>query len=38
VIRSTVKPKEKSAEQPSKDRPAPKTEVETGRETQAPKD
>jgi hypothetical protein len=29
VVRSTVKPKEKSAEQPSKDRPAPKTEVET---------
>ena len=28
VIRSTVKPKEKSAEQPSKDRPAPKTEIE----------
>jgi hypothetical protein len=29
VIRSTVKPKEKSVEQPSKDRPAPGTEVET---------
>lgn len=28
VIRSTVKPKEKSPEQPSKDRPAPETEVE----------
>jgi hypothetical protein len=28
VVRSTVKPKEKSGEQPSKDRPAPKTEVE----------
>ena len=29
VIRSTVKPREKSREQPSKDKPAPKTEVET---------
>jgi hypothetical protein len=29
VIRSTVKPKEKSTEQPSKDRPAPQTEIET---------
>lgn len=28
VIRSTVKPKEKSQEQPSKDRPAPETEIE----------
>jgi hypothetical protein len=28
VVRSTVKPKEKSAEQPSKDRPAPRTEIE----------
>jgi hypothetical protein len=28
VIRSTVKPKEKSQEQPSKDRPAPETELE----------
>lgn len=28
VIRSTVKPKEKSTEQPSKDRPAPETQVE----------
>ena len=28
VIRSTVKPKEKSAEQPSKDRPSPKSEIE----------
>lgn len=28
VIRSTVKPKEKSQEQPSKDRPAPDTELE----------
>jgi hypothetical protein len=27
VIRSTVKPKEKSQEQPSKDKPAPETEV-----------
>jgi hypothetical protein len=32
VVRSTVKPKEKSAEQPSKDRPAPRTEVEAGGE------
>jgi hypothetical protein len=30
VVRSTVKPSEKSGEQPSKDRPAPKTEIETG--------
>lgn len=30
VVRSTVKPAEKSGEQPSKDRPAPKTEIETG--------
>ena len=37
VIRSTVKPKEKSAEQPSKDRPAPKTEAGTDGETQVPK-
>jgi hypothetical protein len=29
VIRSTVKPAEKSHEQPSKDRPAPRTEIET---------
>lgn len=29
VIRSTVKPAEKSGEQPSKDRPAPRTEIET---------
>jgi hypothetical protein len=29
VIRSTVKPAEKSQSQPSKDRPAPKTEIET---------
>lgn len=28
VIRSTVKPSEKSRDQPSKDRPAPKTEIE----------
>ncbi|HEY0080462.1 MAG TPA: hypothetical protein VGB73_17780 [Pyrinomonadaceae bacterium] len=32
VIRSTVKPREKSREQPSKDKPAPKTEVETNGE------
>jgi hypothetical protein len=31
VIRSTVKPKEKSEEQPSKDRPAPETEEERNR-------
>jgi hypothetical protein len=37
VIRSTVKPKEKSAEQPSKDRPAPKTEIEMEGEAQTPK-
>ena len=30
VVRSTVKPSEKSGEQPSKDRPAPQTEIETG--------
>ena len=30
VVRSTVKPSEKSGEQPSKDRPAPKPEIETG--------
>ena len=30
VVRSTVKPSEKSGEQPSKDRPAPKTEIEAG--------
>jgi hypothetical protein len=30
VVRSTVKPSEKSGEQPSKDRPAPKAEIETG--------
>jgi hypothetical protein len=30
VIRSTVKPSEKSREQPSKDRSASKTEIETG--------
>jgi len=30
VVRSTVKPAEKSGEQPSKDRPAPKTELEAG--------
>ncbi len=30
VVRSTVKPREKSREQPSKDKPAPETEVETG--------
>jgi hypothetical protein len=29
VVRSTVKPSEKSREQPSKDRPAPRTEIET---------
>ena len=29
VVRSTVKPSEKSGEQPSKDRPSPKTEIET---------
>ena len=28
VIRSTVKPREKSGEQPSKDKPAPETETE----------
>ena len=28
VVRSTVKPSEKSREQPSKDRPVPKTEIE----------
>lgn len=32
VIRSTVKPSEKSQPQPSKDRPAPKSEIETARE------
>jgi len=37
VVRSTVKPKEKSGEQPSKDRPAPKTEVETDGDKAAPK-
>jgi hypothetical protein len=30
VVRSTVKPAEKSGEQPSKDKPAPKVEVQTG--------
>jgi len=30
VVRSTVKPSEKSRDQPSKDRPAPKTESDTG--------
>jgi len=29
VVRSTVKPSEKSGEQPSKDRPSPKSEIET---------
>lgn len=37
VIRSTVKPKEKSVEQPSKDRPAPETEVEAGSDRPASK-
>jgi hypothetical protein len=32
VIRSTVKPSEKSQPQPSKDRPAPKSEIEAARE------
>jgi hypothetical protein len=32
VVRSTVKPREKSAEQPSKDRPAPKTDGNNGAE------
>jgi hypothetical protein len=30
VVRSTVKPAEKSGEQPSKDKPAPKTDIDTG--------
>jgi hypothetical protein len=37
VIRSTVKPKEKSTEQPSKDRPAPKTEIEMEGDAETPK-
>lgn len=37
VIRSTVKPKEKSLEQPSKDRPAPEREVEKDSDQTAPK-
>ena len=32
VVRSTVKPAEKSKEQPSKDRPAPTTEIDTKEE------
>jgi hypothetical protein len=37
VIRSTVKPKEKSADQPSKDRPTPRTEVDSAGAEQAGK-
>jgi hypothetical protein len=37
VIRSTVKPKEKSAEQPSKDRPAPKADIATEGDAQVGK-
>jgi hypothetical protein len=36
VIRSTVKPSEKSKEQPSKDRPAPSIEVEKGEDDETP--
>ena len=36
VIRSTVKPAEKSREQPSKDRPAPRTEIEKRNEEDEP--
>jgi hypothetical protein len=36
VIRSTVKPAEKSQTQPSKDRPAPTTETETPQEPETP--
>jgi hypothetical protein len=36
VIRSTVKPAEKSKEQPSKDRPAPTTEIEKEEEKEDP--
>jgi hypothetical protein len=38
VIRSTVKPREKSADQPSKDRPAPRTETDASSAEQAAKD